>query len=498
MTSTTVPMLSRAAGHGRPAAPVRIVHLGVGNFFRAHQAWYTEHATDAAEWGIAAFTGRSAAMADALRPQGGLYTLITRGAEGDSFEVISSLTAVHAAAEHDAFLGYLRSPQLAIVTLTVTEAGYLRGPGGGIDLANAGVVADSAALKGNPEAPVSTTPGKIVAGLLARRAAGAGALAVVSCDNLSHNGEVLARVVGDLIAEIDPSLASWVAENVAFGTTMVDRITPATTDENRASVVAATGLADAAPVPTEPFSEWVIQGRFPAGRPAWEAAGARIVDDVAPFERRKLALLNGSHSLLAYGATILGHETVADAIADPRCLAWVEQWWDEACAHIPLPASDLAEYREALLDRYRNPNIRHALAQIASDGSLKLSVRILPTLRAELAEGRIPVGAARAVAAWVLHLRGLGAPVKDVRAAEVTALGEGSLLDSVGKVLTFLGDDLAADARVFDAVARQALSDAGRALAHQISHSIVPSADPGRFQRSSVRKGALEAPPSLP
>ena len=453
MTAAT---LSRAAGHGRPAAPVRIVHLGVGNFFRAHQAWYTDQAPDAAEWGIAAFTGRSAAMAEALAPQGGLYTLITRGTDADSFQVISSLTAVHAAGEHDVWLGYLRSPQLAIVTLTVTEAGYLRGPDGGIDLANKAVAADVAALRTDASAPVTTTPAKIVAGLLARRAAEAGPLAIVSCDNLSHNGEVLSRVVADLIEQVDPTLAGWVAANVAFGTTMVDRIPPATTDEHRASVLAATGLVDAAPVPTEPFSEWVIQSEFPAGRPAWEAAGARIVDDVAPFERRKLALLNGSHSLLAYGATILGHETVADAIADPRCQAWVEQWWDEACAHIPLPAEDLTAYRLALLDRYRNPNIRHALAQIASDGSLKIAVRILPTLRAELAEGRVPAGAVRAVAAWVQHLRGLGAPVKDVRAAEVLALAEGTLEQAVDKVLAFLDADLARDDRLRAAVLAQA------------------------------------------
>ena len=370
--------------------------------------------------------------------------------------MISSLTAVHAAADHDAWLGYLRSPQLAIVTITVTEAGYLRGPDGGLDFANAGVVADVAALRADPSAPVTTTPGKIVAGLLARRAAGAGPLAVVSCDNLSHNGDVLSRVVADLTAAVDPTLTAWVEANVAFGTTMVDRITPATTDEHRASVLNALGVVDAAPVPTEPFSEWVIQGEFPAGRPAWEAAGARIVDDVAPFERRKLALLNGSHSLLAYAATILGHETVADAIADPRCQGWVEQWWDEACAHIPLPAADLTAYRQALLDRYRNPNIRHALAQIASDGSLKIAVRILPTLRAELAEGRVPPGAVRAVAAWVQHLRGLGAPVKDVRAAEVLALAEGTLEQAVDKVLTFLDEDLARDDRLRGAVLAQA------------------------------------------
>ena len=453
---TTTPRLSRSAGFGRPAAPVRIVHLGVGNFFRAHQAWYTDSAPDAAQWGIAAFTGRSAAMAEALAPQDGLYTLITRGPNGDSFDVISSLTAVHAASDHSAWLGYLRSPEVAIVTLTVTEAGYLRGPDGGLDRGNADVAADIAALTEDPSAVVRTTPARIVSGLLARRAAEAGPLAVVSCDNLSHNGEVLARVVADLVGAVDPSLESWMTDNVSFATTMVDRITPATTDEHRTAVLEALGVVDAAPVPTEPFSEWVIQGDFPAGRPAWDVAGARLVADVAPFERRKLALLNGSHSLLAYAATMLGHETVADAIGDPRCQSWVEQWWDEACRYIPLPAQDLADYRKALLGRFGNPNIRHALAQIAGDGSLKIAVRILPTLRAELANGRVPVGATRVVAAWVQHLRGLGAPVKDVRADEVLALATGTLEESVARVLTFLDPELAADARVQDAVLAQA------------------------------------------
>ena len=462
--TTPAARLSRAAGHGRPAAPVRIVHLGVGNFFRAHQAWYTEHATDAAEWGIAGFTGRSPAMADALGPQDGLYTLITRGPDGDSFEVISSLVAVHAAAEHDAFLAYLRSPAVAILTLTVTEAGYLRGADGRLDTALPAVVDDIAALRADPSGPVTTTPGRLVAGLLARRTAGAGPIAVVSCDNLSHNGDAVATVVADLADEVDPSLGEWIAANVSFGTTMVDRITPATTDQHRHDVTAATGVVDAAPVPTEPFSEWVIQGDFPAGRPAWEAAGAQLVADVGPFERRKLYLLNGAHSLLAWAGSMLGHETVADAIADPRCRAWVEQWWDEACGHIPLPAADLAAYREALLGRFSNPNIRHALAQIAADGSLKVGVRIVPTLRAELAQGRVAEGAARVVAAWVQHLRGLGAPVKDARAAEVQQLAVGTLEETVAGVLHFLDPDLAGDERLRAAVVSQAtqLADLAR------------------------------------
>ena len=181
-----------------------------------------------------------------------------------------------------------------------------------------------------------------MSGYLARRAAGAGAIAIVPCDNLPDNGPALKRVVDDFISAVDPSLADWAAANVAFGTTMVDRITPATTDEHRAAVLAALGVVDASPVPTEPFSEWVIAGEFPKGRPAWDAAGAFVVDDVVPFEQRKLWLLNGSHSLLAYAGTILGHETVADAIADPVARGWVEQWWDEASSHLTLPAEDVA------------------------------------------------------------------------------------------------------------------------------------------------------------
>lgn len=455
-TPDPAPRLSRASGHGRAAAPVRILHVGLGNFFRAHQAWYTDQAPDAAEWGIVAFTGRSAAMADALAPQGGLYTLITRGADGDTFDVVSSVSAVHDGADHDAWLGFWRSPDLAVVTLTVTEAGYLRTPDGHLDTSRADVQADVAALRADPTAPVRTTPGRLVAGLLARRAAGVGPLAILPCDNLPGNGPALAAVVDDLADLVDPSLQAWIAANAAFGTTMVDRITPATTDEHRAAVLSSTGLVDASPVPTEPFSEWVVAGEFPAGRPAWEDAGARVVDDVVPFEERKLWLLNGSHSLLAYAGTILGHETVADAIADPVARGWVEEWWDEAARHLSLPEADVTAYRAALLARFENPRIRHALAQIAADGSQKIPVRIVPALRAELAAGRVPVGATRAVAAWLAHLRGYGAPLKDAHAAEVAHLGEGSLEESVDKVLAYLGADLAADERVGAAVLEHA------------------------------------------
>lgn len=459
-TATAPRQLSRAAGCGRPAAPVRILHLGLGNFFRAHQAWYTEHAPDAAEWGFAAFTGRSSAMADALRPQDGLYTLVTRAAQGNTFEVISTVSAVHSLDEHDAWLDYWRRPEVAIVTITVTEGGYLRGQDGHLDGSLAEVRQDIAALRGDPSAPTRTAPGRIVSGLLARRAAGAGPITLLPCDNLPENGPVLARMVDDLIAEVDPRLVAWVAENASFATTMVDRITPVTTEQTRADVLAGTATDDAAPVATEPFSEWVIQGDFPAGRPAWEQAGALLVDDVRPFEQRKLALLNGSHSLLAYAATIVGRDTVDAAISDPVVRGWVEQWWDEAVRHLSLPPAELAAYRSALLQRYANPNMRDGLARIAADGSAKLPIRTVPTLRAELAEGRVPAGACRVIAAWALHLRGLGAPVKDVRPDLVARLAEGSLTDTVAGVLAYLGDDLAAN----PAVAEQVLAAADEIL----------------------------------
>ena len=188
-------------------------------------------------------------------------------------------------------------------------------------------------------------------------------------------------------------------------------------------MAAELGYVDASPVATEPFHEWVMSGRFPAGRPRWEDAGARVVDDVTPFEQRKLWLLNGSHSLLAYAGSIRGHASIDEAIADPACRRWVEALWDEAAPHLPLPADDVAAYRAALLDRYANPRIRHRLAQIVADGSTKIIVRTVPVIRAERAAGRVPLGCATVVAAWILHLRGQGAPLSDPGAEPYLARG---------------------------------------------------------------------------
>lgn len=441
--------LSRSA-HGRPAAPVRIIHLGIGNFTRAHQAWYTEHAHDADQWGIAAFTGRSPAIAETLAPAEGLYQLCVADPEGDKIEVISSLSAVHAADDLSAWRGYFADPQVAIVTSTITEAGYLRGADGGMDRTHEGLRTELEALAADREATVTLAPAKFIAGLLARRAAGAGAITFCPCDNIPENGAMVRRVLREAAEIVDPTLAAWIDENVGFVTTMVDRITPRTTDEDRARVQAATGIEDPALVVTEPFSEWVLSGDFVAGRPAWEDAGARFVDEVGPHESRKLTLLNGSHSLMAYAGSIRGHESVCQAIGDPVVLGWVEEFWDDACRfHLDLPAEELTAYREALLARYRNPRIHHLLAQIAADGSQKVAIRHVPVIQSALEQGVVAQGAARAVAAWICHLRGQGAPVADAAAEELAALVAGDETSAVLAILDRLGIK---DPRILEAV----------------------------------------------
>jgi len=418
---------------------VRHVHLGLGSFFRAHQAWYTHRASDADAWGIAAFSGRSAELARTLAAQDGLFTLDVRGPDGDELEVVTSLVRTHGADDDDAWLTYLADPAVAILTTTVTEAGYLRGPDGHLDAEHPDVVADLARVRTEPSFAGRTAPVRIAVGLLARRDAGAGPIALVPCDNLQANGAALRAVVRDAAALLDPTLPAWVEENVAFVTTMVDRITPRPTEHDVALVRSLGGYDDPVPVVTEPFSEWVLEGDFPAGRPRWEDAGARFTDDIEPFEQRKLALLNGAHSLLAYAGLALGQTTVSEAIADPRCRDWVEQWWDEAAAHLPQPAGELDEYRAALVSRFANPAIRHLLAQIATDGSKKLRERVVPTLLAERAAGRGAAGAARVLAAWVTHVR--AGQVDDVAAERVRAAAQGPLEDAVPRLLDLLGLD---------------------------------------------------------
>lgn len=434
---------------------MHLVHLGLGNFFRAHLCWYTDHAPDAAGWGIAAFTGRgSELLVDRLTDQQGLYTLVERGSDTDRFEVISSLSRAHVAAEHDAWLRCFRAPELAAVTVTVTEAGYFRGAHGGLDANRPEVQADIEVLRQDLTGFVRTAPARLVAGMAARRTAGAGPLALAPCDNTPGNGALAQRVVRDLAELVDGDVASWIADSVSVVTTMVDRITPSATPDDVRAVQQSTGFEDRCPVVTEPFHQWVLSGEFPAGRPGWEDAGAIFTDNITPYEQRKLWLLNGAHSLLAYTGLIRGHEAVAEAIRDQACREWLWEWWAVASSHLRQSAADLASYRAVLSRRFANGRLHDRLDRIAADGSQKLPIRILPVLRAERAAGGLPVGATRVIAAWICYLRG-ASPVIDARADEVVPLAAGPIAVAVSRVLAWLDPALDGDAEVVATVAEQ-------------------------------------------
>src|SRR5580658_11017274 len=373
-----------------------------------------------------------------------------------------------------AVLSRLAAAQTRLVTLTVTEKGYCLEPGGELDLAHPDVAHDLA----QPDAPRST-PGWLVAGLRARRAAGGAPLSVISCDNLSGNGAKLGRAVAALArAQGDVDLADWIGDEIAFPNTMVDSITPATDDALRAKVRGLTGLDDAWPVQRERFTQWVIEDRLGAGTPDFAAAGVSLVADVRPFEQAKLRLLNGAHSTLAYCGLLMGLGTVAKAMADPALAAFVERLMRRDIEP-SLPAVrglDLDSYIAAILARFRNPAIAHQLAQIAWDGSQKLPFRLLGTISDALAAGRPIERLAAPLAAWMVFAarRAVSSePLVDPLAA---AIGEIAKAPAERQPAEFLALDqifpiaLASDARFHDAVlaAHQAVRE-GR-LAQLLAH----------------------------
>jgi len=388
-----------------PAPPVRIVHLGLGAFSRSHTAWYTHASPNGEEWGIAAYTGRSRDLSDRLSAQEGLFTLIQRDDKGDRAEVVASVARAHPGDDIDALVQDLAAAETSIVTLTITEVGYRLGFDDQPDDADPMVAHDREELRSvatgrltlSKARPV-TAPGRLLLGLEARRRAGGGPIAVLSCDNIPDNGGRLRR---GLIAWVEgpaPDLCQWINANVSFVSSSVDRITPRISAPEEGILRARYG--DQAPVVTEPFRDWVISGSFPAGRPAWEGAGARFVEDIEPWEARKLWLLNGAHTLLACLGLLRGHETVADAIADPVCRSAVDALWDDA--EVALPSGiDVGAYREALLERFANPRIAHLLGQIVQDTDTKIQLRVTPVaeiLRARADEAR---GCGLALAAWI-------------------------------------------------------------------------------------------------
>jgi fructuronate reductase len=389
----TIQQAHRAQARGaRP--PARVVHLGLGAFHRTHQAWYTAHAADAADWGIHAFTGRSRQLADQLAAQDGLYTLVTRDAVADRMSIVDSIVRVGTASESRAFAVAVADRETSVVSLTITEAAYGLTASGDLDAATRADI-DSLRRRVAP----STALGRLAAGVLLRRTAHGSPLTLLSCDNIPSNGLVLCRTLSAVVDAVDPAATAWLAENVTFPSSSVDRITPHTDAAESARVERLAGWVDAVPVVTEPFSDWVIAGEFAAGRPAWETAGARFVADVEPWERRKLWLLNGAHTILAAMGLLRGHTTVAEAVSDAAVVAVVEGFWDEASRH--LPDLQIEQYRADLLQRFANPRIAHRLEQIDEHSRTKARLRLVPVALAERTAGRSAAGTARAIAAWI-------------------------------------------------------------------------------------------------
>jgi fructuronate reductase len=452
-TLNALPAVVARPGYDRTALVAGIVHLGIGAFHRAHQAVYTDDALSRAfgPWGIVGVSLRNSETRDALDPQGGLYTVAERAAAGERLHVVGCVTELLVAPEDPAaVLHRLTRPSVRIVTLTVTEKGYCHDPAtGALNEDHPDIRHDLA----EPDRP-RTAVGFLTEALSRRRAGGVAPFAVLSCDNLPSNGDTVRGILRRFATLRSQALGAWVADHVACPNSMVDRIVPATTDDDRSRISAAIGLTDLWPVVTEPFIQWVIEDRFPAGRPAWDQEGAELVADVHPYELMKLRLLNGSHSILAYLGYLAGYETVSDAMADPALARLVRGVMDEEAGptlRMP-PGADIGRYKDALVERFRNPALRHRTWQIAMDGTQKLPQRLLGTIRDRLAAGAPIDRLALGVAGWMRYVAGRGErgqpiDVRDPMAARLAELAAeaGPDADRLAAALFGLGAVFGAD-----------------------------------------------------
>lgn len=454
-----LPGTIRTPRYERSKTRLGVVHLGVGAFHRAHQAAVIEDRLEAGEtgWAIAAASLRSPETRDALAPQDNLYTLSVRSAAGEDLRIMGAIRECHVAPEDPAALvARMAHADTRIVSLTVTEKGYCHDPATGtLNEAHPDIIADLA----NPDRP-RTAIGFLAAALAARRAAGLPAFTVLCCDNLPSNGRTVKRVLDRFSALRDAEFGRWVADSVVCPSSMVDRIVPATTDDDRMRISGLLGLEDRWPVVTEPFLQWVVEDSFALGRPDLAVAGVTMVQNVTPFEHMKLRLLNGTHSTMAYLGYLAGHETIADTISVPAMAVLVRRLMDEEITPtLSMPAgTDLTGYKDALIARYRNPALRHRTAQISMDGSQKLPQRLLGTVRDRLAAGAPITLLATAIAGWMRFTLGedeKGQPINlnDPMAGRILAASASAgrdapkLAAALMGIREIFGTDLPADPR---------------------------------------------------
>ena len=454
LTTATLPAYAgrvRVPGYDRSALTPAIVHIGVGGFHRAHQALYLDELASRgdSDWGVIGVGLRSPDMKEALEPQDGLYTVVERAEDGDDARIVGALLAVLFAPEDpEAVLSALADERTRIVTLTVTGAGYH------VD-AETGQLADDDEVRADLAHPgrPRTALGYLAEALDRRRRAGTAPFTVLSCDNVPDNGATARTALVGFARRRDPALAAWIDREVAFPSTMVDRITPETTDEAHELIAGTFGVADRWPVVTEAFSQWIVADRFCNGRPPLERVGVQFVDDVEPYERMKKRLLNGSHSALGYVGYLLGHRDTAGAMADPLVRSYIEHLMGDEIAPLlpPVPGVDLAEYRATLIARFSNPKVGDQLARLCGRGSTKVPAYLLPSIVEARRQGRPHELLNLAVAAWVRYLRGVDLegreiPIKDARLDELQPLArEGGddpqPLMAESRVFGWLADD---------------------------------------------------------
>jgi len=398
--------------YDRTSITVGIVHVGVGGFHRAHEAAYLDRLLEqglADQWGICGVgvLAHDRRMADALRSQDHLYTLVLKHPDGRlEPRVVGSLVDyLFAPDDPEAVVERMAARTTRIVSLTVTEGGYNSAPSTGeFDTGNAVVMADLAA-----GATPATAFGLITEALARRRARGVPPFTVLSCDNIQNNGSLARRMFTAFARLRDPGLADWIESEVRFPSSMVDRITPVTSDADTRAIADGFGVQDAWPVVCEPFTQWVLEDDFPAGRPPLERVGVQLVKDVLPYELMKLRLLNAGHQSLAYLGYLCGHRYVHEAAGDPLIATFLRAYMDrEATPTLqPVPGVDLEEYKSTLIERFGNPHVADTLARICTDTSDRIPTFLLPVVHEQLARGGEVRLAALVVASWARYAEGV-------------------------------------------------------------------------------------------
>ncbi len=441
----------RVPTYDRAALTPAVVHFSVGGFHRAHQLVYFDDLAEQgiSDWGVVGVGLHSPAMRDALRPQDHLYTVVERSSAGEQARVIGSMVDYHFAPDSPGtVLALLTDERTRLVTMTVTGNAYRIDAHSGEFAPDDAVLADLA----DPHRPRSLF-GYIVEALDLRRRAGRRPFTVLSCDNMQQNGEAARAAVVGFAQLRDEVLARWIADNVAFPGSMVDRITPSTSEEDRDGIARRFGVADTWPVITERFSQWVMEDSFCNDRPPLERVGVQFVADVGDHELMKTRLLNAGHSALGHLGQLAGLTRVDEVMADPVLGRYVARLMAEEIAPLlPPPAGvDLAGYQRSLLQRFADPSIGDRLDRLCRRGSSKVPLYVLPTLRTALATGRPSRLLTLAVAGWCRYLQGTDLAggellVVDERAAELRRLARAGGTDprpllAVRSVFGDLGDD---------------------------------------------------------